>query len=78
MDNRFRGTGVALVTPFDENNQVDFAALEKILEYVIDGGVNYLVVGGTTGEPSTMSDVESLKVLKFVKKSSQGLPVVLE
>jgi 4-hydroxy-tetrahydrodipicolinate synthase len=48
--NQFRGTGVALVTPFKSNKTVDFNALEKLVDTVIDGGVDYLVALGTTAE----------------------------
>ena len=48
--NKFKGTGVALVTPFRKEGEVDFNALQKLVEFQIENGVNYLVVQGTTGE----------------------------
>lgn len=75
--NQFRGTGVALVTPFNADGQIDFPALEKVVEQVITGGVNYLVALGTTAETPTLTDEEKLKVLNFVIEKCNGrVPVV--
>ena len=60
------GTGVAMVTPFTENLEIDYYALERLLERIIAGGVNYLVVMGTTGEASTLSHKEKQAILDFV------------
>ncbi len=68
MKQQFRGTGVAVVTPFLSDGKVDFDALEKILEFQILGGVDYLVSLGTTGEAITLSSDECLSVLNFTKK----------
>ncbi|MFM7024125.1 MAG: 4-hydroxy-tetrahydrodipicolinate synthase [Flavobacteriales bacterium] len=73
-----KGTGVALVTPFTKNNEVDYAALEKLVNHVIAGGVNYLVVMGTTGESVTLSKDEKKKVVaKVLAVNNSRLPVVL-
>jgi 4-hydroxy-tetrahydrodipicolinate synthase len=70
------GTGVALVTPFTENLQVDYKALKKIISHV-SKGVDYLVVLGTTGESPTLSKDEKADVLEFVKSNNpKGLPIV--
>jgi 4-hydroxy-tetrahydrodipicolinate synthase len=70
------GTGVALVTPFDEKEQVDFSGLKKLLSHTTKG-VDYYVVMGTTGESATLSKVEKKKVLTFVKENnSKKLPIV--
>jgi 4-hydroxy-tetrahydrodipicolinate synthase len=70
------GTGVALVTPFDENNTVDFKALKKLLSHTAKG-VDYFVVMGTTGESATLSKEEKKRILKFVIESnSKKLPIV--
>jgi 4-hydroxy-tetrahydrodipicolinate synthase len=70
------GTGVALVTPFTENLQVDYKALKKIISHV-SKGVDYLVVLGTTGESATLSKDEKADVLEFVKSNNpKGLPIV--
>lgn len=75
--NQFRGTGVALVTPFNENGQIDFAAFEQLIDQVITGGVNYLVALGTTAETPTLASEEKLEVLNFVIEKCKGrVPVV--
>lgn len=73
---KFRGTGVALVTPF-KNGVIDFPALEKIVAHTIMGKVDFLVVLGTTGEDVTLREEERLQVLKFIIKVNNGrLPIV--
>lgn len=73
-----RGTGVALVTPFKEDNQVDFDALEKLIDYVIDGGVQYVVTLGTTGETPTLSREEKLAIVDATFSIvSARVPVVI-
>ena len=52
---KFRGTGVAIVTPFRKSGAIDFNAYEKILDYTINGGVEFIVALGTTGEVSTFT-----------------------
>ena len=75
--NQFRGTGVALVTPFDNSGKIDFPALERVIEQVIAGGVNYLVALGTTAETPTLTDEEKQQVLNFViEKSAKRVPIV--
>ncbi len=63
---RFRGTGVAIVTPFKNDSSIDFAALGRVVNHVISGGVNYIVVLGTTGESVTLSKDEKKAVLAYV------------
>ena len=75
---KFKGTGVALVTPFNIQGEVDFTALEKLIEFQISNGVNYLVVQGTTGESVTLSEEEKVAVIEFVIDINSGrLPIVL-
>lgn len=70
------GTGVALVTPFDESGNIDYASLKRLLVHV-SKGVDYLVVQGTTGESATLSKEEKRKVLAFViKNNRKNLPIV--
>ena len=77
MDNKFKGTGVAIVTPFNNDFSVDYKGLEKLVNHLIDGGINYLVVQGTTGESPTLSKEEKVKVLDSVHKTNKGrLPIV--
>jgi 4-hydroxy-tetrahydrodipicolinate synthase len=78
LRDKLRGTGVALVTPFKKDQSVDFNALEKLLGYVINGGVQYIVSLGTTGEPPVLSKKEKLEVLNFTfEKIGDKLPVVI-
>jgi len=73
-----KGTGVALVTPFKSNGAVDYTALEKIIENCIDGGVDFLVSLGTTGEAITLSSKECREVFDFTLKINKGrLPMVV-
>ena len=75
---KIRGAGVAIVTPFKNDNLVDYDGLEKLINHVINGGINYLVVLGTTGESTTLEDSEKVKVLDFCKKVNNGrLPIVI-
>ena len=74
----FTGTGVALVTPFRKDRSIDFAALKKLVEHVISGGVDFLVVMGTTGEAATLSNDEKNAVLSYVIDINDGkLPIVV-
>lgn len=76
--NAFKGTGVALVTPFLEDQQVDYSSLERLINHVIAGGVDYLVVLGTTGETATLTASEKTKVLKACVEYNKGrVPLML-
>lgn len=73
-----RGTGVAMVTPFKSDGSVDYPALKKLTRHLIDGGIDYLVVHGTTGENVTLSKEEKDKTLAAVVEENNGaLPIVL-
>ncbi len=73
----FEGAGVALVTPFKENGDVNYDKLEEILEEQIAGGTDAIVICGTTGEASTMSHEEHLSVIKYGCEVVKGrIPVV--
>ncbi len=75
---KIEGTGVALVTPFTLEGEVDFSALEKLINHVIEGGVNYLVALGTTGESVTLTQLEKVAVLVKIKEATAGrVPIVL-
>ena len=72
------GVGVAMVTPFDKDLNVDQAALEKLTEHLINHGADYLVVQGTTGESATLSADEKTTVLDKIKEvNASRLPIVL-
>lgn len=74
---KFGGTGVALVTPFTPDKSIDFNTLDKVIDYVITGGVDYIVSLGTTGEAITLSDEERRKVLDFtIEKNAGRVPLV--
>ncbi len=76
--NKFKGTGVALVTPFRKEGEVDFNALQKLVEFQIENGVNYLVVQGTTGESVTLTDEEKVSVLEYIIDVAKNrVPIVL-
>ena len=75
---KIKGTGVALITPFNEDFSIDYTSLEKLLNNQIDGGIDFLVVMGTTGESTTLSSQEKKEVVTFCKKINNGrLPIVL-
>ncbi|MBE0654797.1 MAG: 4-hydroxy-tetrahydrodipicolinate synthase [Bacteroidales bacterium] len=77
-NSHFKGTGVALVTPFNESGHIDYPALEKVVQHVSDGGVNYLVALGTTAETPVLSGDEKKQVVKTILRINDGkLPVVL-
>ena len=74
----FKGVGVALVTPFRSNGQVDFTGLQTLVEHQINNGTDYLVVQGTTGESATLSSDEKKAVLDFIIEiNTKRLPIVL-
>jgi 4-hydroxy-tetrahydrodipicolinate synthase len=74
----FTGTGVAIVTPFTTKGAVDFPALTKLVEHLIKGRVEYIVVMGTTGESATLSKEEKQQVMEhIVKVNKKRLPLVL-
>lgn len=72
MTNIFKGSGVALVTPFNQDMQIDFDALASLVEYQIDNGTDFLVVQGTTGESPTLSKSEKMDVLNEVIEINEG------
>jgi 4-hydroxy-tetrahydrodipicolinate synthase len=75
--NKFHGTGVALVTPFKADGSVDFDGLKSLINYQIDGKVEYLVSLGTTGEASTLNKDEKKKIWEFTAEINNGrVPLV--
>lgn len=77
IQSKLRGTGVALVTPFNAKGEVSYAGLEKVINYSINGGVEYLVSLGTTGESVTLTKEEKQEILRFtVEKTAGRVPVV--
>ncbi len=75
--NPFRGTGIALVTPFTPNHEVDYSALKRLVNHCIDGGVEFLVALGTTAETATLTADEKQRVVAAVCEAAAGrVPVV--
>jgi 4-hydroxy-tetrahydrodipicolinate synthase len=75
---QLKGTGVAIVTPFAKNGSVDFAALSKLINHLIKGKVEYLVVLGTTGETATLTKKEKEQVIAhIIKETKKRIPLVL-
>ena len=78
MKNKFKGMGVALITPFKQDNSVDFESLGKLIDYQIKNGADYMVVCGTTAETPTLSSAERQAVIDFAKDRIAGrVPIVL-
>lgn len=75
---KFRGTGVALVTPFNQDLSVDFKSLSQLVEFNIENGIDYLVVLGTTAESATLTHKEKEQVKKCVRDTANGrVPLML-
>lgn len=78
MKNIFKGTGIALITPFNDDKSVDFVALERIVNHVINGGADFLVALGTTSEAPTLTAEEKKQVVNAIlKANAKRLPVLL-
>lgn len=76
--NIFKGTGIALVTPFNEDKSVDFESLKRIVNHVIDNGADFLVALGTTSEAPTLTAEEKKQVVDTILRTNNGrLPVLL-
>ena len=77
LRDQFTGTGIAIVTPFHEDGSIDWNSFSKLIEFWINGKVEYLVVLGTTGESATVHGKEKQEVLSFVQKQVAGrVPIV--
>ena len=77
IQNKIKGVGVALITPFN-NYEVDYDALKRMIEHVINGGVDYIVALGSTAETATLSPAEQQAVLRFiVKETANRVPIVV-
>lgn len=72
------GMGVALVTPFTKNKDIDFHALKRVIDHIVDNGADFIVVLGTTGETPTLSQEEKVQLKSFVKDTVNGrVPLVI-
>ena len=75
---QLRGTGVAIVTPFKEDESVDFDALGKVIDFIISNGIEYIVTLGTTGETPTLEKQEKLDIINYTFEKINGrVPVVV-
>ncbi|PZP49134.1 MAG: 4-hydroxy-tetrahydrodipicolinate synthase [Pseudopedobacter saltans] len=73
-----KGTGVAIVTPFNEDLSVDFDSLGTLIDHLVNSGVNYIVTLGTTGETPTLSKEEKIKIINYtIDKVNNRIPVVV-
>src|SRR5690606_39722286 len=73
-----RGTGVAIITPFNENKSVDYNSLGKLIDWQIENQVNYIVLLGTTGETPVLSQEEKIELIHFVSGHiHQRVPLVI-
>lgn len=73
----FKGVGTAIATPFDEYDNINFDEFKKLVEFQIENGVNAIIVCGTTGEASTMSQEEKQELIKYcVKVVNKRIPVI--
>jgi len=77
MYKKFKGTGVALVTPFDSQLKVNFRELEKVVTHTLGQGIDYLVVQGTTGESVTVKENEKIEILRKVNQLNRDKPVIM-
>ncbi|HEY2721307.1 MAG TPA: dihydrodipicolinate synthase family protein, partial [Chitinophagaceae bacterium] len=77
LQEKFRGTGIAIVTPFNADGSIDWSSFRGLIDFWIDGAVEYLVVLGTTGESPTIHGEEKQEVFSFVSKVTAGrIPIV--
>jgi 4-hydroxy-tetrahydrodipicolinate synthase len=75
---KFKGTGVAIVTPFKNDFSIDFSALGRVINHVIKGGINYIVVMGTTGESVTLTKDEKQAIISYVLEAVDSrVPLII-
>ena len=72
MSKIFGGLGTAVITPFRNGGEIDYGSFERLIEFQIKGGVDYIVIAGTTGEGATIDDEELYELLKFSKEKVKG------
>lgn len=78
MKNKLKGLGLALITPFTENNDVDIDSLKNLVNYTIEGGADYIVMLGTTSEYPTLNDNEKKLIVKIIKEENRNrVPLVI-
>jgi len=78
IQDKFKGTGAAMITPFDEKGDIDYDALGRTIDYVIEGGIDYIVALGTTAETPTLYIPERVAIADYVKRRIAGrVPLVI-
>lgn len=78
IQDKFKGTGAAMITPFDAQGRIDYDALGRMIDYVIDGGIGYIVALGTTAETPTLYIPERVEIAAFITKHIAGrVPLVM-
>lgn len=78
LKQELKGTGVAIITPFTQTGAIDFIALEKLIDFLIEGDVNYIVTLGTTGETPTLSTTEKQEIVACtIAKVNKRVPLVI-
>ncbi len=78
LHNQLKGTGVAIITPFKSTMEVDFDALEKLIDFIVKDGIEYIVTLGTTGETPTLDTEEKYDIINFTfEKVNNRVPVVV-
>ncbi|MDR0207233.1 MAG: 4-hydroxy-tetrahydrodipicolinate synthase [Bacteroidales bacterium] len=76
--NQFKGLGIAMITPFLPDGEIDYSSLEKLVEHLIASGTDYLVALGTTSESPTLTDEEKHKIVRTIVKTNQNrVPIVI-
>ena len=74
---KLKGTGVAVVTPFKKDLSIDFNAIKNLVDFLVENGISYIVVQGTTGESSTITNDEKIICRKaFVEANNNRIPLV--
>lgn len=77
-NSKFKGTGVAIITPFRGDGSIDFNSLKDLINHIIENGIDYIVVLGTTGEAATMNDDEKSAIVNFViEVADKRVPIVI-
>ncbi|MDA3781531.1 MAG: 4-hydroxy-tetrahydrodipicolinate synthase [Bacteroidales bacterium] len=75
---KYKGTGVAITTPFTDDNKIDFSSLGKHIEFLLSNGINYLIVLGTTGEAVTMNEEEHKSLIDYIiSKVNKQIPIIV-
>ena len=73
----FKGSGVAIITPFDENNNINYTKLDQLIDFQMSNNTDAIIVCGTTGESACMSTQEKKELINFtVKKVQRRIPVI--